>query len=172
MHIVQLLFFWIKAILNLRSFLDKSFLKRISFWINYPKLPDTQQGRIPSFTPSKMAYRINRESSELRLGFGYWRNTLHQKFRGFFNRIDWTNTVFAAKAKRRFTASIATSLGNNTRSIWAVTKPWDQKDHAQKWTFFPNNIGTYLSIDETSLSKRDLYTVLANKEGKGKKRIS
>jgi transposase len=31
------------------------------------------------------------------------------------------------------------------------------------------NIGPYLSIDETSLSNGELYTVLTNKEGKGKK---
>lgn len=34
---------------------------------------------------------------------------------------------------------------------------------------FPDNIGTQLSIDETSLSNGELYTVLTNKAGKGKK---
>lgn len=34
---------------------------------------------------------------------------------------------------------------------------------------FPNNIGTYLSIDETSLSHGELYTILTNKAAKGKK---
>jgi len=34
---------------------------------------------------------------------------------------------------------------------------------------FPENIGPYLSIDETSLSQGELYTVLTNKEAKGKK---
>jgi len=32
-----------------------------------------------------------------------------------------------------------------------------------------NNIGKYLSLDETSLSKGELYTYLTNKEGKGRK---
>lgn len=34
---------------------------------------------------------------------------------------------------------------------------------------FPNNIGNHLSLDETSLSKGELYTYLTNKKGKGKK---
>ena len=35
--------------------------------------------------------------------------------------------------------------------------------------FFDNNIGKHLSLDETSLSKGELYTYLTNKEGKEKK---
>lgn len=34
---------------------------------------------------------------------------------------------------------------------------------------FPENIGEHLSIDETSLSKGELYTYVTNKAGKGKK---
>ena len=34
---------------------------------------------------------------------------------------------------------------------------------------FPKNIGKHLSIDETSLSHGELYTVLTNKAAKGKK---
>ena len=34
---------------------------------------------------------------------------------------------------------------------------------------FPQNIGPYLSIDETSLSQGELYTILTNKEAKGRK---
>ncbi|WP_374165861.1 transposase [Arcticibacter sp. MXS-1] len=34
---------------------------------------------------------------------------------------------------------------------------------------FPQNIGPYLSIDETSLSQGELYTVVTNKEARGKK---
>jgi transposase len=46
---------------------------------------------------------------------------------------------------------------------------WDQIDHAQDWILFPDNIGPYLSIDETCLSQGELYTVLTNKQSKGKK---
>ena len=44
---------------------------------------------------------------------------------------------------------------------------WDQKDHADEWLLFEDNIGTHLSLDETSISKGELYSVLTNKAGKG-----
>lgn len=46
---------------------------------------------------------------------------------------------------------------------------WNQAEHAENWLLFPDNIGEYLSIDETSLSQGELYTVLTNKAAKGKK---
>lgn len=46
---------------------------------------------------------------------------------------------------------------------------WDQKEHANQWVLFPDNIGENLSLDETSLSNGELYTVLTNKAGKGQK---
>lgn len=46
---------------------------------------------------------------------------------------------------------------------------WDQKEHAQDWLLFPENIGTHLSLDETSLSNGELYTILTNKSAKGRK---
>ncbi len=42
-------------------------------------------------------------------------------------------------------------------------------DHAEKWILFPENIGEYLSLDETCLSNGDLYTILTNKAAKGQK---
>ena len=46
---------------------------------------------------------------------------------------------------------------------------WDQLEHACDWVLFPGNIGPYISIDETSLSQGELYTVVTNKEAKGRK---
>jgi transposase len=46
---------------------------------------------------------------------------------------------------------------------------WNQKSHAKEWLIFPENIGKRLSIDETSLSNGELYTILTNKAAKGKK---
>lgn len=46
---------------------------------------------------------------------------------------------------------------------------WDQRTHASDWILFPQNIGPYLSMDETSLSQGELYTIVTNKEAKGKK---
>jgi transposase len=46
---------------------------------------------------------------------------------------------------------------------------WPEREHAQEWLVFENNIGPYLSIDETSLSQGELYTIVTNKEARGKK---
>lgn len=45
---------------------------------------------------------------------------------------------------------------------------WNQLDHADEYLVFPDNIGPYLSIDELSLSKGELYTFVTNKSGKCK----
>jgi transposase len=60
-------------------------------------------------------------------------------------------------------------LGQQYKEFLSSYKTWEQKEHAQKWILFPNNIGPYLSIDETSLSNGELYTTLTNKAGKGRK---
>lgn len=48
-------------------------------------------------------------------------------------------------------------------------KSWSQKSHATDWLLFPENIGQHLSLDETAFSNGDLYTIVTNKEAKGKK---
>ncbi len=48
---------------------------------------------------------------------------------------------------------------------------WEQKDHAEEWMLFPGNIGPRLSLDETSLSNGELYTILTNKAAKGQKGV-
>lgn len=45
----------------------------------------------------------------------------------------------------------------------------EQKGHAKEWILFPENMGQNLSLDETSLSNGELYTILTNKAGKGGK---
>jgi hypothetical protein len=46
----------------------------------------------------------------------------------------------------------------------------NQKEHANDWILFPENIGEHLSIDETSsLSQGELYTIVTNKAKKGQK---
>lgn len=44
---------------------------------------------------------------------------------------------------------------------------WEQKDHAEDWILFPDNIGAHLSIDEVAISKGELYTVVTNKAAHG-----
>jgi transposase len=46
---------------------------------------------------------------------------------------------------------------------------WDQKEHASKWILYSKNLGKQLSIDETSLSNGELYTIITNKQAKGGK---
>ncbi|WP_224995125.1 transposase, partial [Cesiribacter sp. SM1] len=46
---------------------------------------------------------------------------------------------------------------------------WCQREHAQDWLLFEQNLGPQLSIDETSLSQGELYTIITNKEAKGRK---
>ena len=46
---------------------------------------------------------------------------------------------------------------------------WSERSHAQEYLIYPNNIGPNLALDETSLSKGELYTFLTNKDNKGKK---
>ena len=48
-------------------------------------------------------------------------------------------------------------------------KEWKDKPHAREWLVFPQNIGKRLSIDETALSKGELYTIITNKSAKGRK---
>jgi len=47
-------------------------------------------------------------------------------------------------------------------------KTWEAWQHAEEWLVFPKNIGTHLSIDETSVNNGELYTIVTNKATKGK----
>ena len=46
---------------------------------------------------------------------------------------------------------------------------WKKQHGSKSELIFPKNIGPYLSIDETALSKGELYTIITNKKAKGKK---
>jgi hypothetical protein len=46
---------------------------------------------------------------------------------------------------------------------------WLQKPHAEDFTLYRDNVGRHLSIDETSLSNGELYTIVTNKAGHGRK---
>ena len=46
---------------------------------------------------------------------------------------------------------------------------WKDREHAQDYLLFPDNIGSDLSIDETALSYDELYTVITNKQANGRK---
>jgi transposase len=44
---------------------------------------------------------------------------------------------------------------------------WNPLEHCEDYLVFNKNLGEYLSLDETSLSKGELYTYLTKKAGKG-----
>jgi len=48
---------------------------------------------------------------------------------------------------------------------------WGQNEHAEQWMLFPENLGPRLSLDETSLSNRELYTILTNKAAGGQRGV-
>lgn len=48
-------------------------------------------------------------------------------------------------------------------------KQWEQLDHAGEFVCYPKNIGPRLSMDETCLSQDEVYTIITNKDGKGRK---
>lgn len=51
-------------------------------------------------------------------------------------------------------------------------KQWDQLDHADEYLIFPENITGHISIDEVSLSKGELYTIVTNKNSKAQNKKS
>ena len=46
---------------------------------------------------------------------------------------------------------------------------WEQLAHAEEYMLFPNNFGKDMSLDETSLSNGEVYTILTNKAAHGGK---
>ena len=62
-----------------------------------------------------------------------------------------------------------TQLERHYKEHLSDFKSWEASEHAEEWLVFPENIGAKLSIDETSLSNGELYTIVTNKAAKGQK---
>ena len=62
-----------------------------------------------------------------------------------------------------------TQLERHYKEHLSDFKNWAEADHATQWLVFPENIGSKISIDETSLSNGELYTIVTNKAAKCKK---
>ncbi|MEP1490201.1 MAG: transposase [Algibacter sp.] len=45
----------------------------------------------------------------------------------------------------------------------------ESKKHAKDWLLFAKNLGSYISLDEIAFSNGDSYTIIINKDAKGKK---
>jgi transposase len=67
----------------------------------------------------------------------------------------------------RFYGVDGRALLRQYRDFQSGFKDWNQRGHAKKWLLYPENLGSQLSIDETSLSRGELYTILTNKAAKG-----
>lgn len=67
----------------------------------------------------------------------------------------------------RFYGVNGKDLLRHYRDFQSGFKDWKQRGHAKKWLLYPENLGPQLSIDETSLSRGELYTILTNKAAKG-----
>jgi len=46
---------------------------------------------------------------------------------------------------------------------------WEQREHAEEWILYEENISENLCLDEVSLSDGELYTVLTNTDNKTQK---
>jgi transposase len=64
-----------------------------------------------------------------------------------------------------------TQLERHYKDHLSDYRNWTDREHADEWLVFPENIGSDLSIDETSVSNGELYTIVTNKSAKGKKGV-
>jgi transposase len=60
-------------------------------------------------------------------------------------------------------------LGRQYKEYLSDFNQWEHKSHAHDWLVFENNIGEELSIDETSVSQGEFYTIVTNKAAHGGK---
>lgn len=63
----------------------------------------------------------------------------------------------------------ASTLGKTYKNRLSDYSDWGQKAHAKEWMLMEENVGEYMSIDETAPSRGDLFTILSNKDGHGRK---
>ena len=75
----------------------------------------------------------------------------------------------SSKSLEKFYYIDGDQLGQQYKDHLSDFHQWEQKEHADQWIIFPENIGPKLSIDETSPSNGELYTVVTNKDAHGKK---
>lgn len=79
------------------------------------------------------------------------------------------NYAISSNSLEKFYYINGNHFGQQYKDYLSDYHQWDQKDHAEEWMLFSDNIGEYLSIDESSLSNGELYTMLTNKAAKGRK---
>jgi transposase len=63
-------------------------------------------------------------------------------------------------------------LQRHYKHVVSGFKEWKQYSHAEDYLLYPDNITDYISIDEVSLSKGELYTIVTNKNTKSQNKKS
>ena len=61
------------------------------------------------------------------------------------------------------------SFERSYKEVISGFRTWTDAPHAEDWVIIPENMGPYLSIDETCLSTGEVYTILSNKAAHGRK---
>lgn len=61
------------------------------------------------------------------------------------------------------------NLERNYKNHLSDFRTWSEQSHAEDWNLLVENMGTHLSIDETSIDLV-VYVSLTNKDGHGKKK--
>ncbi|MDA8577230.1 transposase [Schleiferiaceae bacterium] len=52
---------------------------------------------------------------------------------------------------------------------WSDYEVWDQKSHAESYLRYPGNMSAFIAIDEVSLTRGELYTVVSSRTTSGRK---
>lgn len=60
------------------------------------------------------------------------------------------------------------TFAKNYKEVINDFSSWEQREYASKQVLLPENMGEYLGIGETSFC-HEVYTILHNKDGRGKK---
>ena len=81
------------------------------------------------------------------------------------------NYTISSNSLEKFYSINGDHFGQQYKEHLSDYNRWNQKDHADQWVLYPDNIGSMLSLDETSLSNGELYTILTNKAAKGRRGI-
>jgi transposase len=81
------------------------------------------------------------------------------------------NYPISSNSLEKFYSIDGNHFGQQYKEYLSNYNQWDQKVHAEQWMVFADNMGSHLSLDETSLTNGELYTVLTNKAAKGQKGV-
>ena len=62
----------------------------------------------------------------------------------------------------------AKTFDKQYKDVLSGYRTWSELEHADEWLVFPDNIGSRLAIDETSMSNGELRTIVTNRDRHGR----